>query len=217
MQLSQSLHTKNAIATIIAFAFHFFGYLGMKNNIAFFYNSTPLHLLVCAGLLFYTHKPSSKNFYWFFIAAFCIGFGAEWIGVNTGWLFGDYWYGAVMGWGIGDVPISIGLNWFTVLYCSCVVASLLNITISNKILSSIVLSSVAASIATTFDYCIEPGATKLSFWNWQGSVIPVFNYVCWWGCSFVIALLFFALLGKVSNKFAIGLLLMQVLFFLLIG
>jgi bisanhydrobacterioruberin hydratase len=214
--LPRFTYSKPILAFCIAFAFHFFGYIGMQNNIAFFYNCTPLHILVCSCCLLYTHPIDNNKFYIFAILAFCIGFGAEWIGVNTGFLFGDYWYGKVMGWGIGGVPFSIGLNWFTVLYCCGVLAQqFFSITNKPSIINGLLFSAITATLATLFDYCIEPGATKLLFWSWQNNSIPTYNYICWWGCSFVIAYLFYYLIGSVKNNFAIWLLAMQLLFFIL--
>jgi bisanhydrobacterioruberin hydratase len=211
--------TKQSIAFIIAFAFHFFGLIGIHFSIAFFYDSTPLHLLVCAALLVYTHSPHTKSFYIFAIIAFMIGFITEWIGVNTGMLFGHYTYGTVMGWGWGGVPFTIGCNWFVVVYASCILSNYFFNTFliksKTKTWVAILFSTVAASIATLFDYCIEPGATKLLFWSWQNNYIPAYNYACWFGISFIISFFYFFLIKSSNNFFAIGLLLMQLLFFIL--
>jgi putative membrane protein len=81
-----------------------------------------------------------------------IGFITEWIGVNTGMLFGQYTYGSVMGWGLGGVPFTIGCNWFVVVYASCVASNLvINYffkTNKTKMLEAMLFSTVAASIAT---------------------------------------------------------------------
>jgi bisanhydrobacterioruberin hydratase len=205
------------IALAISIAFHFFGFIGMQNNILFFYNSTPLNLIICSLLIIYTHSSINKKFYVFGSLAFAIGFSAELIGVNTSLLFGTYTYGNVLGWGIRGVPFTIGLNWFVILYCCSMLTHKLlfrlRIHLPNSYWRTFLFATITASIATFFDFLIEPGATKLLFWTWANNQIPIYNYVCWWGCSFVIGILFSVFISQTNNRFAVWLLLIQVLFF----
>jgi bisanhydrobacterioruberin hydratase len=211
------IRTREIIALTIAIAFHFFGFIGMQNNIAFFYITTPINLIICTALIIYTHPSLNKSFYIFVGLAFIIGYVSELIGVNTSLLFGTYTYGKVLGWGIAGVPFTIGLNWFVILYCCAMLAHKVlhrtRLHLPNSITRTILFASITASIATLFDYCIEPGATKLLFWTWKNNHIPVYNYICWWLCSFVIALLFSVFITQKNNRFAIWLLVIQALFF----
>jgi bisanhydrobacterioruberin hydratase len=222
-QFYQSFFTSNfrkreIIAIVIALAFHFFGFFGMQNNIAFFYNTTLLNLIICSLLIIYTHASLHKSFFIFVGLAFIIGFGAELIGVNTSMLFGTYTYGKVLGWGIGGVPFTIGLNWFVILYCCAMLAHKvlhrLRLHLPNSILRTFLFASVTASIATLFDFIIEPGATKLLFWSWANNQIPIYNYICWWACSFIIAIIFSIFISEKNNRFAIWLLAIQAVFFI---
>jgi putative membrane protein len=74
-----------------------------------------------------------------------------------------------------------------------------------------------ATLAVFFDWVMEPAAVKLGFWQWGGNgSIPSFNYVCWLGISMLLLTCFHVLRFDKSNKFAVHLLLIQVMFFLIL-
>ena len=93
------------VATSIAVLFHVVGLAGL-----FFFketgfvNTTPLHLLLMAGLLFYTQEKISFSLLLFFVACFVTGIAAEILGTSTGHRFGNYQYGTVLGPGFKNVP-----------------------------------------------------------------------------------------------------------------
>ena len=62
---------------------------------------------------------------------------------------------------------------------------------------------------------MEPVAIQLGYWKWSGD-IPVFNYACWFLVSLVLLLFFHFLKFDKENKFAVDLLLIQSMFFLLL-
>ncbi len=74
----------------------------------------------------------------------------------------------------------------------------------------------ASLVAVLFDWIIEPVAGKLGFWQWQSDKIPFFNYICWFIVSALLLALFQRLPFKKQNIFAVHLLMIQVLFFLLL-
>lgn len=74
-----------------------------------------------------------------------------------------------------------------------------------------------ATLAVVFDWLMEPVAVKLGFWNWDGDgSIPLYNYVCWLMISMLLLTIFHFLRFDKENKFAINLLLIQALFFLIL-
>ena len=75
---------------------------------------TPLYLLMNTGLLIYAYR-NQKSLLYMIITAASIGFFAEFIGVQTGLLFGDYIYGSVLGPKILDVPIMVSVMWALVM------------------------------------------------------------------------------------------------------
>jgi len=220
--------TRYQVATGIAILFHVVGLAGLlffKDS--GFVNSTPLHLLLMAALLFYTQSKTGTGLILFFIICFVTGIVVEIIGTSTGRLFGDYQYGTVLGPGFKNVPWIIGINWFLIIYCCGVAVHSLLSNISQKLSEEMerpvkrikALSIVidGATLAVAFDWLIEPVAIKLGYWSWLGNgQIPMFNYISWFVISMLLLLVFHVLPFPKQNKFAVNLLLIQAMFFLLL-
>ena len=220
--------SKYQIATFLAILFHLVGLIGILffDN-PFFIESTPFNLLLSGALLVWTQEEKNKYFYFFVLLTFAVGFTVEVIGVNTGFLFGNYSYRKVLGFHWQKVPLVIGVNWFIVIYCCGIsMYSLLTRVIKKvaektqappQVLKAISVITDGAILAVLFDWIIEPVAIKLGFWQWQGNGdIPLYNYVCWITISALLLTAFHFLKFNKQNKFAINLLLIQVMFFLLL-
>ncbi|MDX5325727.1 MAG: carotenoid biosynthesis protein [Bacteroidota bacterium] len=106
------------------------------------------------------------------------GFLSEWIGVQTGLIFGEYWYGEVFGPKVGGTPLLIGVNWLLLLLGSSSWVAPFS--------SPILRSGVAASLMVLLDILMEPIAMQLGFWDWAGGEVPLQNYVAWWLIAFVL-------------------------------
>ena len=217
--------SKYQIATFLAILFHAIGLTGIlffDRN--FFIHSTPFNLLLMFVLLLWTQVKANSWFWIFLAACFITGVAVEMIGVNTGLLFGDYKYGDVLGKQLKQVPLLIGINWFIIIYCCGVsVHTLLMRIVQNmpaanggsatlKVLAVIV---DGATLAVFFDWLMEPVAVKLDYWHWNGP-IPVYNYICWFFVSVLLLLVFQVCKFEKRNKFAVNLLLIQVMFFLVL-
>lgn len=220
--------TKVNIALFLAILFHVSGAIGMlftpyKN---WFIENTALNLCLMAALLIYTQEQKNAAFFVFAIVAFATGMITEMIGVNTGYLFGNYNYGTVMGNKVYGVPLLIGVQWFVTVYCCGVVMHQLHQWIENKYAAQGVLLSPrvqtlsliidGALLATLFDFIMEPVAMQLGFWQWQNNEIPFLNYVCWFGISLFLLWIFKLLPIAKHNHFALHLLIVQTLFFLIL-
>ena len=220
--------SKYQVATALAILFHFFGIIGILFwDKTLFVEATPLNLLLMFILLIWTQEDRKNNFLIFVLIAIFIGFMAEVIGVNTGLLFGDYNYGKALGIRILQVPLIIGINWFVIIYCSGIsIQTMMNklvkggsvknqkLSVSLKIFSGIIDGAI---LATLFDWLMEPIAIKLGFWQWsKDGSIPVYNYICWFLISASLLTIFQFFNFRKENKFAINLLLIQVMFFLLL-
>jgi len=220
--------SKYEVATAIAVLFHVIGLTGILFfDKGFFIRSTPFNLLLMFVLLFWTQEGKNKYFILFLALSFIIGVAVEIAGVNTGMLFGDYHYGEVLGYQLAKVPLIIGINWFIIIYCCGVsIHTLLFKELSRvvaeggkkpPVLKAISVIVDGATLAVFFDWVMEPVAVKLGFWEWKGSDgIPVYNYFCWFGVSLLMLAIFHFLPFSKNNKFAINLLLIQVMFFLLL-
>ena len=59
--------------------------------------------------------------------------------------------------------------------------------------------------------------TAAGYWQWLGNgEIPLYNYVCWFAISIILLFIFQHLQFSRQNKFAVNLLLIQAMFFLLL-
>jgi putative membrane protein len=220
--------TRQNTALFIALLFHTCGVIGILAGPykQWFINNTPLTLAIMAVLLVITQTAKNKWFYLFVAAAYITGLLVELTGVNTGWLFGHYSYGTVLGAKLYGVPWLIGVNWFTIVYCAGCSTYMFSNWLQKKLMGDEVQLSTtmqvfsfmadAAMLTTFFDWVLEPVAVKLGFWQWQNNTIPLYNYVCWFAVSALLLLLMRLLPFSKHNQFAVHLLIIQLLFFLIL-
>ena len=220
--------TKYQIATSIAILFHSIGLIGILYfDKTFFVQSTVFNLLLMFVLLVWTQNNRNGYFLLFFAAIIVLGTGAEMIGVNTNALFGEYHYGKVLGYQIMNVPVIIGINWFVIIYCCGISMHTLLTKAITRIAEStgkkpMTLKALSviidgATLAVFFDWVMEPVAIKLGYWHWGGSgEVPMFNYLCWLMVSVLLLAIFHFCKFDKQNKFAVNLLLIQGMFFLLL-
>ncbi|MBP9213251.1 MAG: carotenoid biosynthesis protein [Chitinophagaceae bacterium] len=220
--------SKQNIALFIAILFHVCGAVGIifspyKN---WFIQNTTLNLLIMVVMLIYTQPQKNSAFYIFAVAAFATGMLTEMIGINTGYLFGNYQYSNVMGYKLLGVPLLIGVQWFVTVFCCGIAIHKLHVwteakyaakgMILSKKIQAISFVVDAALLTTLFDFIMEPVAMELYFWQWQNNVVPFFNYACWFLISSILLMLFRLLPMQKHNHFAIHLLIIQTLFFLVL-
>jgi putative membrane protein len=220
-------YNRQQVATAIALAFHISGFIaiGLFNS-ALFISLTPLNLLVCAALIFWTQEKINVAFISFCLLAFLVGFAAEYVGIHTGKLFGQYSYGEVLGPKWNDVPYMIGIQWLVTIYCIGVGMHMFHQRLINRQPNAygkfpkwwVTLSLIGdgALLAVLFDWVIEPVAIRLGYWKWADGEIPMLNYYSWWGVSALLLGAFHFLQFKKQNLFALHLLLIQFMFFLLL-
>ena len=220
--------SKYQIATAIAILFHCIGFAG----ILFFKSediikATPLNLLLMCGLIIYTQKAKNISFFILILLCFVVGMLVEIVGTSTGWLFGAYIYGSMLGPGINKVPFMIGINWFIIIYCCGVSIQMLLTRLTDKLseatgkntktIKALSIVVDGATLAVFFDWIMEPAAVKLGYWQRLGDgEIPLYNYLCWFVVSMLLLLFFHRLRFDKQNKFAVNLLLIQAMFFLLL-
>lgn len=143
----------------------------------------PLNLVATLALVLLAHQDFTRPFLAFCLLTFLTGFFAEVVGVQTGLLFGNYAYGETLGMKIFDVPLVLGCNWLTLIYCTGVIA--------DKYVNIKWLKPVAASVLMVLiDILIEPVAMRLDFWAWQHDTVPLQNYAGWFGVSLFLQVLF---------------------------
>ena len=218
--------SKYQVATAIAVLFHTIGFAGIvffKSD--FIIQSTPLNLLLMFGLLVWTQREKNLFFWLFVLVTFAAGIAVEMIGVNTQLLFGDYSYGKVLGYQVNNVPVIIGINWFLIIYCCGITVQTILMKAITKVATEtstppMVLKALSvivdgATLAVFIDWIMEPVALQLGYWTWNGD-IPVYNYICWFVVAIAMLAVFHFCKFNKQNKFAVHLLMIQVLFFLLL-
>jgi len=170
-------------------------------------------LLLSFGLLVWNHEPKNTGFYLFLMLAWMVGFSIEVAGVATGKIFGVYAYGDIMGPKLYQVPLLIGINWTVVVYVGN------ELTARYLGQSPLLLrTSVAALVPTLLDVIIEPVAIQTGMWHWFGEVPPLQNYLAWYAVSWLLSLAYQRWVGtKVRNPASPLLLILQVVFFLVLG
>ena len=163
-------------------------------------------ILYLSALVMLISSRNKMDFLVFMAIAFVVGFGAEAIGVNTGYLFGDYSYGTNLGPKLLGVSIVIGINWGVLALGS---ASLVQRFV-NSLGLKIILSSL---LMLGVDLLMEPVAIKSGFWSWGGYDVPLYNYVCWFLVALFLQWVLFKLRKAETNKVYETLLILIVLFF----
>jgi putative membrane protein len=223
------LFQKYSWSVFILLLFHVSGIIGMSTIYKdWFVNNTPINLGVCFVILILNEEFLSLRLLFIWILFILVGFLAEYIGVNYGILFGNYYYGDMLGFQFKGVPIIIGINWLVIIYCSIHIVHFLCIRLfkGSKIIlpvnnlsrmEIIGVSFFIASIATCFDYIMEPGAIKLGFWTWEsGNLIPLLNYITWFVISWLLSIGFLLFKVPAKNLITIPLFIIQLVFFIII-
>ena len=126
-----------------------------------------------------------------------------------------------------DVPWIIGINWFMIIYCCGITIYTVLTRLMDKVsmetgrprkaLRTATIVVDGALLAVLFDWLMEPVAINLGYWKWAGGdEVPFFNYLSWFLVSSVLLAVFQFLSFNKKNKFAVNLLLIQMMFFLLL-
>ena len=119
----------------------------------------PAHLLITL-LLLLLFQPVSRRFIAVALLVIICGFALEFIGVQTGILFGEYWYGDALGFKYLGIPLIMGPNWLLL--------ALGALNVGMKISGNAVMQVIIASgLTTSLDLVMEQSAQKLDFWHWQ--------------------------------------------------
>jgi putative membrane protein len=130
----------------------------------------------------------------------------EVIGVKTGFIFGKYSYGNGLGYKLLEVPLIISINW-AILICAGI--RIVSSIFANKI----TVLAVAALLVTGIDLLIEQVAPKLDFWQFEGGLPSLHNYLGWIGVAFFTSYFFYPTIIKGNRKVSFIILILQIIFF----
>ncbi len=182
------------------------GSIGFIVNPAFFSPFTPYTLLLTC-FVFLIHSPlADKKFLFSFFSIAFLGFIIEVIGVKTGLVFGKYSYGDGLGFKILNVPLIISINWAMLIFAGIRIVSSI---FANKIVSLV----FAALLVTLIDLLIEQVAPKLDFWQFEGGLPGLHNYLGWIGVAFFTSYFFYPTIIKGNRSVSLIILILQIIFF----
>ncbi|MCS6823578.1 MAG: carotenoid biosynthesis protein [Cytophagaceae bacterium] len=191
---------------------HSVGLAGMAmSDLHFFSSLSPYNLLFSAILVLIVQKIDKVFIRYLFVTSVA-GFMVEVAGVNSGVIFGVYEYGNSLGLKVFGVPLIIGINWWLVMYGSALLSDVIAIS-TNPYLRC----AIASALAVSLDAAIEPVASKLDFWYWQGGSAPIQNYIAWFVVSFVLQLMYHNMPFTKKNKTAIAVFAVQSVFFIMLN
>lgn len=171
------------IAITVLWLFHVSALVGILLGYdQWFVTKTPLNLLLCA-LAIVVCVLEEKRLLKALLIPLVLGLVAEWIGVHTGYPFGNYTYGENLGPKLAGVPLLIGVNWAILTFATAGIASEWATTRWSK-------AMLGAVLMTALDIWMEPVAPLFDFWRFDGGEAPLLNYGGWLVVSFVIQFLY---------------------------
>lgn len=121
----------------------------------FFLPKSPFTMLYLAAVLIAFFPVLTLKKILLFIAFMLVGIGVEWLGVHTGYLFGDYYYGENFGWKIDGIPYLIGVNWALLSFCTHSIARHL---LKNQLLVIV----IGAALMVLLDFFIKALLQKIA-------------------------------------------------------
>ncbi len=178
----------------------------------FFQSILVFQLLIAAVIVLLSQPKSSSKYYLFIIIGFAVGFFAEMLGVQTGWLFGDFYFTEKLRFLVAGVPLIVGVNW--------VVFSLSSFSVLPEKMPAPLKHFIAAILMVILAFFLEIMAVSNELWVWKNSShFPTYkNFVDCFLIALVMQLLiyFFQLQkNKIAAIFFYVFLLFLISFFLI--
>lgn len=187
---------------------HLVGIIGLwwQESRELFIQLVPLHLTGVTAVALWGTNFRFRNAFLLPLFVIMGGYTLEWVGVHTGFPFGNYQYLEALGPKLLEIPPVIGLNWLLLVITASAMARLIFRSYWTTVIG-------AASLMTFLDFLIEPLAKEFKFWVFENNLPPWNNYVAWWVASVVFCAVFQKLV-KEKNKIELQYLyLLQVGFF----
>ncbi|KQC32991.1 hypothetical protein AAU57_06395 [Nonlabens sp. YIK11] len=169
---------KNA-AIIFLWVIHFSALIGIALGYeTFFLGKSPFTMLYITALLAVFFPIMDLKTLGLFTICFVTGMTAEWIGVHTGWLFGEYSYGDNFGPKLDGIPFLIGVNWAVLTFVTHAIAS-------KQTSNPWAISVIGASLMVILDFFLEQICDYAGFWSFTGGA-GWYNYLCWFIIAFIL-------------------------------
>ncbi|MGC9150849.1 MAG: carotenoid biosynthesis protein [Microbacter sp.] len=176
----------------------------------FFLQLVPWALMLSfVGLLLFHSRHGYRKSLAVFAGLYLLGFFIEVVGVNSGAVFGKYQYENTLGLQLFHTPLMIGINWIFLSYTA--VSMMQNVT------KNVLVQMVGAPLVMLgYDLVLEPMAPIMKMWRWDGSMVPLQNYIAWWIIGFLFVAIYKAFRIETKNKMAFVLFCCQFFFFVVL-
>jgi len=195
------------ISIFIVWLFHITAMLGVTIGYEdWFVSKTPINLFLIFLLLLWTFPKKSFQLGVAIGVFFIGGMLFEWLGVHYGLFFGNYAYGNNLGPKLSEVPWFIGVNWAVLTIFSASIASSL---FKNKIARVF----LGAGLMVFLDFFMEQSAPIFDFWIFENGLVPLKNYIAWFGISLLFNFICQSLNLKGNLKFSYHIYIAQLVFF----
>jgi len=175
--------TSSSIISIVLIIFYTVGTIGISLNPVDFAKLTPFNLLLTLAATLWLHPKKDLFFYVQLSFLFAASFTLEFVGVNTGLIFGKYAYGESLGIKIGNTPLLIGVNWIIVVYSSLHLVQTASKKLNLKV-NALTAAAFGGLLMVILDLLIEQVAPKLDFWAFENLEVPLQNYTAWFFFGF---------------------------------
>lgn len=166
----------------------------------------PFNILMSVGLLFLFHSPWNFQFILVMGGIGIAGFFAEYLGVQTGFLFGSYHYEEGLGIKWLGIPLILAPNWMYMIYTTGYLAQRFFVSFAGRVIAG-------AFLMVLYDLFLEPSAIEFNFWKWEAGYVPLRNYAGWLGLSLIFQAVFQWIQPPPQNRIATGIYMVQFLFF----
>ncbi len=104
----------------------------------------------------------------------------EYVGVTTGWPYGEFIYGVSLGPMIAGIPAALPVFFLPIVVNAYLLCVLL---LGDRAASRLVRLAVVIPAVVTMDVVLDPAAVSLGFWSYEGGGlfydVPLSNYAGW--------------------------------------
>ena len=190
--------------------FYSIGFFGLATPFSHntFIKLFPVALILSftAILLYHQHSYNTR-----IIAVLTIiglaGYFIEVAGISTHIVFGNYSYGNALGIKVLNTPILIGINWIMLSYAGSSIVDPFPLSAYLKII-------IASLLMLLYDIILELIAADLDMWYWDSDIVPLRNYIAWFGMAMIFQTFIKIMKIKTRNSIALMIVFVQIIFFI---
>ncbi|SDW85362.1 carotenoid biosynthesis protein [Paenibacillus sp. PDC88] len=116
------------------------------------------------------------------------GMGVEWLGVHSGWPFGEYSYSFLFGFHVFSVPFTLGFAWIAVVGNAALLSGG-----GHGVRGRLIRALKVGTWALVMDLVLDPVMHQREFWSWEGVGgfygVPWTNFASWFIMGAILSLL----------------------------